>query len=289
MILAHTDPKHIQRLARRLSSFSDVFIHIDSSVDIELFKEGLNDLNVYFLEKRFHCEWGGGGNAVEAEIALLEFAQKNKRYERFVFLQGADYPIKSNQYIQQFYEKNINVEYIRACNCTLSDDPYFYEKCRYYLYPNHRNLIKKVHDKVIRYFRICLKNGKIYDGKMTYDVFWGTAQWSITGDFAEYVVAFFRNNPEFNRWFLHSFPADELYFCTVIMNSEFRERTLSGGPEPARRGLANWRNLHYFEYSDSVRIFTDSDYQLLKNCKELYARKVNTEKSKKLLDMLDDG
>lgn len=60
LILAHTDPKHIQRLARRLSSFSDVFIHIDSSVDIELFKEGLNDLNVYFLEKRFHCEWGGG-------------------------------------------------------------------------------------------------------------------------------------------------------------------------------------------------------------------------------------
>lgn len=166
MILAHTDPKHIQRLARRLSSFSDVFIHIDSSLDIELFKEGLNDLNVYFLEKRFHCEWGG--NAVEAEIALLEFAQKNKRYERFVFLQGADYPIKSNQYIQQFYEKNINVEYIRACNCTLSDDPYFYEKCRYYLYPNHRNLIKKVHDRVIRYFRICLKNGK-----MTYDVLGG--------------------------------------------------------------------------------------------------------------------
>ena len=132
LILAHRDPIHIKRLAIKLSKYADVFIHIDMNSNIDDFKSDVSHIsNVYFLEKRLHCDWGGW-NAVNAEIYLIETALAIKKYDRFVLLQGADYPIKSSQQIISFFTQNKNTEFIRGCCCTTSTEPYFYYKCRYY-------------------------------------------------------------------------------------------------------------------------------------------------------------
>ena len=46
-------------------------------------------------------------------------------------------------------------------------------------------------------------------------------------------------------------------------------------------------NLHYFEYPDLIKVFTEEDYDFLikKDC--LFIRKTTTEKSSILLDMID--
>ena len=288
LILAHSDPEHIKRLARRLSMFSDVYIHIDKNIDIIPFKMILEEgENISFLENRYHCEWGGW-NSIPAEIALLKAALDKFNYDRFVFLQGGDYPIKSNEYIIDYFEKHPTVEFIRACNCSHAKDKYLYGKCRYYVYPNNRNILKRIHDKVIRLLDIKMRSGIIKDGDEEYDVYWGSAQWAITNEFARYVVNFYESHPKFNRWFYHAFPADEMYFQTVLMNSKFRCNSTSHGPEAEKRGLVNWRNLHYFEYEGAIRVFEENDFELLKHKKELYARKLNTEKSGKLYFLLDN-
>ena len=79
-----------------------------------------------------------------------------------------------------------------------------------------------------------------------------------------------------------------MYFATVVMNSPFAASTAAGGPEPAQKGLVNWRNLHYFEYPGSIRVYEEKDLPFILNLPELYIRKVNTAQSTALLDRLDE-
>ena len=48
---------------------------------------------------------GGGWNAVVAEMKLLELALNSGSYDRIVFLQGADYPLKTDIEIYNFFLK----------------------------------------------------------------------------------------------------------------------------------------------------------------------------------------
>ena len=288
LILAHIDADHIKKLVKRLIIFSDVFIHIDANSNIDEFKSDLKQYeNCYFLEDRHHCEWGGI-NAVRAELKLIKMALEKGDYNRLVFLQGADYPLKSNREIIDFFKTNSSVEFIRACCVTDEADTYFYDKCRYYLFYNNKNFIKKIFNKITRCFHIKLRDGYIRDGKEKYRVFWGSAQWALTGNCAKYILDFYENHLQFNKWFYHAFPADELYIQTVVMNSPYRDKTLYRGPESPKRGLSNWRNLHYFEYlPGKIRIFTDKDFEYLHTRSELYIRKVNSNDSSRLIEMFD--
>lgn len=290
LILAHKDPQHVGRLARRLSAFSDIFIHVDSrSNDYEFKNETRNLKNCNYVLERVHCPWGGW-NAVIAEMKLLELTLNSGSYDRIVFLQGADYPLKTDSEIFNFFLKNKNTEFVRACCCTGVDHSYFHEKCRYILFYNKKSILYKIVNKITRLLRLKLRDGWIHEDDKKYQVYWGSAQWAITNKCAEYILDFYKNHTIFNKWFLRAFPSDELYVPTVVMNSKFTNSTTTGGPEPSKPGLTNWRNLHYFEYLPSfIKVFTERDFIDLSSKKELYLRKVNSYKSGRLLDMLDEN
>jgi hypothetical protein len=287
LILAHKDPEHIQRLARVLSQFSDVFIHIDLKVDESIFRTGLElDPNVFFTEKRIKCYWGGW-SLVEATMVLLKKALKNN-YDRYVLLQGLDYILKSPTQIIDFFSQKNEIEFIRGCNISESKDWYFTQKCRQLWFFDNRNIFYRIYNNLNNILRINLRNGRIYDDK-NYCVFYGSAQWALTNSCAKYITEFHDHHPRFNRWFKYALCPDELYFHTIILNSEYRLKTLAGGPEKEIRGLVNWRNLHYFEYPKQIRIFTESDLDFLIGRKELYIRKVTSSESGKLLNRLDNS
>ena len=290
LIIAHEDPEHINRLSSRLSLISDVYIHIDKKKNLESFRALNTKENVYFIPERESIRWGGW-NSVVAEINLLKTAMQKEKYDRVVLLQGADYPIKSNKEIVNFFENHADTEFVRGCNCTTSRDFYFRMRCRsFWLHNNfgETSLIRKVWNRLTQGLHIELRSGYATGDGVRHEVFWGAAQWALTGACAKFVVDFYENHPKYNHWYYHSFPADELYFTTVIMNSDFAKKTTFSGPEKEIRGLENWRNLHYFEYlPGKIRTFTIDDYAEIMKRKDLYVRKVNTRDSKGLLDMLD--
>ena len=288
LILAHKDPQHVGRLARRLSAFSDVFIHVDSkSNDYEFKNETQNLENCNYVSERVHCSWGGW-NAVVAEMKLLELALNSGSYDRIVFLQGADYPLKTDIEIYNFFLKYKNTEFVRACCCTGVNHPAFYNKCRYILFYNKKNIFYKIANKLTRLFKLKLRDGWIHEDDKKYMVYWGSAQWAITSKCAEYILFFYKNHTIFNKWFLRAFPSDELYVPTVVMNSKFINFTTTGGAEPPNPGLPHWRNLHYFEYLPGhIKVFTEKDFASLSNRQELYVRKVDSCESGRLLDLLD--
>lgn len=286
LILAHTDPKHIVRLSKKLADFSDVYIHVDANANIEEYQKSLQNYeNIYFLGNRVHCGWETW-NAVQATLNLMRVAMSNEKYDRLTFLQGLDYPLKSPNQITEFYNKNENIEFIRACCISFSKDYYMSQKCCQYWFRNHSNKLQDYFSKLEKRTKWKFRSGIIFDDQK-YKVYWGSAQWSLTGKCADYILEFHDNHPKFNKWFYYSFPVDELYFATIVHNSKFSDYTLAGGSEPEKEKLVNWRNLHYFEYPDQIRIYEKKDYDYLTNLSELYVRKTTTKQSTELLDMID--
>lgn len=288
LILCHIDPKHIARLANKISSENQhVYIHVDLESDIEQFKAEINNNNyVKFIKKRVKAYWGGF-SAVKATINLMEAATQEENYDRFILLQGLDYPIVSNQDIMDFFERYKQVEFIRACNTTKSNDFKLYSKSKMFWFFDKKNFWRKCLNKINTTIKLKTRKGYIISNEKRYDVYWGCAQWALTGNCVNYILDFYDKNKKFNNYFKYVFPADETYFHSIVFNSIYANKTTNKGPEEENRELVNWRNLHYFEYPNHIRIFNENDYEFLKKQNCLFVRKTTTKDSTKLLDLID--
>ena len=104
LILAHNTPNHMQKLISSLSSDSSTFfIHIDKKSNIKDFNKIVGN-NITFTKSRISVFWGEFSQ-VEAILVLIRTAMSNAiKFDRFVLLSGADYPVKTFKYIEDLFE-----------------------------------------------------------------------------------------------------------------------------------------------------------------------------------------
>lgn len=300
MELCHSDPAVVERVADRLTENEnfDIYVHLDAKVDIAPFEAALSRISrVFFIRNRKKVYWGGY-NAVEATIELLRAAlDSNRDYDYFVLLQNLDYPIRSNEYIENFFEQKAGKEFIRGCRIAKSKDWHYARKYRLY---NKRDddfyiTAKSTLKRYLRYLRMLLCsvttihfNGVIKENDGIFEIYYGAAQWAITQVCARFMVRFAEDHPSFNKKMMHIQFPDEEYFHTIVHNSVFKYRCVRYD-EPEKRWLVNWRNLHYFEYPREVTVFDEKDFDKIMQQDALFVRKVRTGISDRLMDMIDDA
>jgi hypothetical protein len=130
-------------------------------------------------------------------------------------------------------------------------------------------------------------NGVIKENGVSYDLYYGAAQWAVTRELAEYLVKFYDTHPRFNKIMEHVQFPDEEYFHTIVHNSQFKYKCVKYD-EPVQRWLVNWRNLHYYEYpKGGVTVFTEADYDKIMAEDVLFVRKVRAGVSDGLMDKID--
>lgn len=114
LIIAHENPGRLKNLIQKLSApWVSIYIHIDAKVDIEPFRPLQNLKNVTLLEDtRIKVYWGGWSQ-VEATLAIMRIALKQKRHDRLVLMSGSCYPLFSQEYIRSFFKGN-NLEYLSS-------------------------------------------------------------------------------------------------------------------------------------------------------------------------------
>lgn len=296
--LCHCDPDVVARVANKLTQNKnfDMYIHVDKKSDMTPFKEKLagND-QVYFIENRQKVYWGGY-NAIEATFELLRTALRSeKKYDYFFLLQNLDYPVRSNAYIEEFFQRHNGTEFIRGCKIAKTKDWHYASKYKIYnerdddFYITNRLKLRKY----MRYIRLALMsastvgfNGVIKENGKMYDIHYGAAQWAITRQSAEYIVEFEKSHPKFNRIMKHIQFPDEEYFHTIVHNSEFKYKCMKYD-EPEQRWLVNWRNLHYFEFPKTVTVFDEEDFEKIMKQDVLFVRKVRSGVSEQLMDLID--
>ncbi|MDW8852242.1 beta-1,6-N-acetylglucosaminyltransferase [Flavobacterium sp. MMLR14_040] len=299
LIQAHGDPENLLRLINALDDNNDFFIHIDKKSDITPFYELLKAKNnVFFLEgqKRIKVYWGGFSQ-VEATLNLIEECliqnDINKEdYLKVILISGSDYPIKSTAEFKEYLVDLKEVNFIRGMNVTEANTKKYNYCLRNYLFFDFF-LINKT---ITRFSRKTLnilgstifkKPNYVLDNQgKRLDIFHGSSWWALNIDVVQYIAAYSKEHTTLKKYFRYSLASDEKYFHTIFFNSGFSKTNIYKGAEPYIPATSAFANLHIIDTSLS-KWFDEKDFDIIKTSEKFFVRKVSTQKSQKLLDIID--
>ena len=277
LIMAHNEFDLLKKLITTLDyENNDLFIHIDEKVesfDFESIKNIFKKSNIYLVRSRINIHWGGY-TQIQGELNLLKEATQKKDYEYIHLLSGVDFPIKTNEYIHQFFNKNKGKEFIsfdienQEKEETLSRVKYFYP---FQDKMNRDNvLLRKVQSAFVKLQKIIgINRLKKYGANL--QVKKGMNWFSITGELAKYVLL---QEKEIKKMYQYGLCVDELFLQTIVWNSPFKENITNN-------------TMRYIDWKrGNPYVFQEDDFKELMATDKLFARKFSYAKSPKIIDKL---
>ena len=274
LIIAHNNFEILEKLLKLLDDErNDIYIHIDKKTKNFNFKY-LNNIckksNIKFI-KRSKVYWGGYSQ-VQCEINLLKESTKIY-HEYYHLLSGVDLPIKTQDYIHDYFNKNRGIEFIR-----FETEYWNYKRVssihllnNYYKSNNAmKEYIYKLVDKKIS--KLLNNDGFDYTRKFNYTFKKGDNWFSITHDAAKYVCS---NERLIKNMFKYSLCGDEHFLHTILYNSKFKDNI---SYDNCLREIDWQRGCPY--------IYKAEDYNLLMESKNLFARKFDYKTDKNIIEKI---
>ena len=279
LIIAHKFDYTLKKLLTVIDDTrNDIYIHMDKKCKNFNTNDIINMLlysNVYFVD-RTSVSWGAY-SLVNAKILLLKYACSNNKYQYYHFLSGQDLPIKNQDYIHNFFNKNNGYEFINFESSVFN----YYDRVKY-IYPFREKAGKKKNifrffelfflniQKIINFTNPFIKNIKFQKG----------SNWcSITDSFARYVIS---NEKWLKKVFSKSFICDELIFQTLIINSSFNEKIFDKNFDDNMVS-----NMRYIDWNrGNPYVWKKEDYNELINSNVLFARKFDSEIDREIIDKI---
>lgn len=289
LLLVHSNPLLLKRTIAALSSERCAFfVHVDAKSDARAFASTGGE-NVFILRERLPVYWGEFSQ-VDATLLLLRQAlAAPEGYERFVFVQGSTYPIRSGRYIQRFLAANADAEFINATRMPAPGYPL--SKINTIRYPSDEPVRRTVTKALAkaglaqRDYRQHLRGLEPYAGH---------ACWALSRAACQHLVDASVSHPFLADYLRNTFAPDESYFHTIFGNSPFRARarkaffyadwSTSKGDHPL---MVNERHLSLFEANEKLwiedewgagemlfaRKFSDARLDLVDRVDEIVRRK----------------
>lgn len=269
LILAHKNPKQVAALIESLKHPAfDFYVHVDKKTDIEPFQLVLTAQNVHLVEKRAKIYWGEWGTI---QATLNGFAAiLPKGYDYINVISGQDFPIKSAEFIYQYFCERRGAEFI-TCDPIKGG--------------NWGDVSSRVQDYHFINWRIPGKHSlgklatKLFPKRkfpLNYEIV-GRANWfALTTEAVKYTLNFLEANPEVSQYFKYCWGADEFIFSTIIYNSALKNKIQN--------------NLIYVDWSGAdighSRLLEAQDLANLECSEKLFARKFDLENNPPMLAML---
>lgn len=229
LIMAHNEFGILNTLMSLIDDErNDIFLHIDRKVKVmpELYQPKFSRL--FFTPVRCDVRWGDV-EFVHAEMCLFRAAYEEGDYQYFHLLSGVDMPIKTQDYIHDFFDKHNGKEFIGFSALTdFVKGDIERKRRRYYFLMrwNYRTSFvpkwKVTLAKIIRHAALKIQDILHMDrgNELTFRTGYNWA--SLTGDAVKYLL----DNEDFiNRRFAHTTCSDEMYKQSLLISSPvFRER-----------------------------------------------------------------
>ena len=274
LIIAHNDFYILEKLLMLLDDErNDIYIHIDKKVksfNLEYFQRICSKSHIKFI-KRIKVYWGGYSQ-VQCELNLLKEASKNN-YEYYHLLSGVDLPIKTQNYIHDYFNKNKGTEFIRFMKNgwdynRVSKVHLINDYCR----ANNKFLARfyivfnKIANKFIN------KNNYDRTKKFNYKFQKGDNWFSITNECVKYILS---SKNLIRKMFKYSNCPDEHFIQTLIYNSKFKNNI---SYDTCLREIDWNRGCPY--------VFKLEDYDILMKSENLFARKFDSNQDRNIIDKI---
>lgn len=277
LIIAHNEFWLLEQLIKVLDDKrNDIFIHFDKKL-VSYPTITTTYAGVYILNNRVDVRWGDV-SMVEAEYALFETATQQDKYAYYHLLSGVDLPLKSQDEIHSFFDKNQGKEFIGFSQYDYKNEVNR-KVCRYHLFPldfrpsnQPVSIVKRIIRALflrIQYVLRIERNKNIVFKKGT--------QWiSITDEFVRYILSQKTNTLRIYR---NTFCSDEIFVQTLCWNSGFRKNIYNTTDEAlgCMRKIG-WRNAQLINW-------TEEDYDEIMKSEMLFARKF-TQENKGIIDKI---
>lgn len=282
MIMAHHRFDILAELLKDLDDErNDIFLHVDiksKDVPVKYLNGLVRDATLVWVD-RMNVHWGGYSQ-IKCVLKLLETATLSGYHSYYHFMVGVEFPLKSQDYIHDFFCKHKGYEFIGFDN----HDSKYVERIRYYHifneYARNNNFFQKVLNK-IRIAFVAIQKGFKVDISKKYNIVFkkGNANWSITHNLAMYIV---EKKEQINRIYRHSFCGDEVFIHTLVYNSIFWEKVY----EPSDEYLSSMR---ITTWENTNNRFYVKDFYLLIGSGRLFARKIDGEDAIQLINMIKNS
>lgn len=271
LILAHKNWHQLATLIRMLDhERNDIYVHVDAKAtdfNPRDFSDIVKKSRLIFLPGRFKVNWGGV-SIMRAELALLKEAYANGPYLYYHLLSGMDLPIKSQDYIHDFFDAHAGTEFISLWEFKKST----YSRFRYYtIFPEGEGRFRtRIINHIFKGLQMAV--GHRINRDVTFA--FGSQWFSITNDLARYVID---HEQWLERVFRHTSTCDEIFLQTLVVNSPFRDKLYR--PTPLKNQKEpDMANARFIDWSrgESIRhpwTFRADDIDLLKSVPHLWARK----------------
>lgn len=216
LIEAHKYDLCFKSLLRLLDdSRNDIYIHMDAKCrdyDKEAVEKSTEKSKVYHIE-RSNITWGGFSQ-IRAELSLLNKAVEGGPYLYYHLLSGQDLPIKTQDQIHHFFELNEGKEFVRY------HYPDFRFRERVGLYHLFQDRLGRNNSCLLnRLFLFSQKKIGINRNRDC-DFYKGTNWFSITDDFARYIIA---HEGWVRKVFKYTLCCDEVFIQTLLMMSPYKD------------------------------------------------------------------
>lgn len=274
LIIAHEDYAVLKLLLTMLDdSRNDIYLHIDKNAD-ELFQQvkdfKTKHANFYLLQNRINVYWGDISQ-IKVEYLLFETAYNNYPYAYYHLLSGVDLPLKNQDYIHTFFQKNSGKEFVGFWNDKHHVRDMNRKVSRYYFFMHYyKNKKHVLHKPTSLYRNTALLVQKIirYKRKHNFKFKKGGNWVSITHDFCGYLLQ--TKNKVLKR-FRFTLCPDEIFLQTILWNSPFRKNIYN--VDNAQIGcmrLIDWQR-------GKPYVWQDEDFDELISSDALFARKFSSQ------------
>jgi hypothetical protein len=268
IVSAYQLPGQLERLLRRLAAPDVHFaVHVDRKTRRAVYQEMVartRDLDVVFL-RRHVSHWGGFGHVRTTLKGIDHFVtERGVAFDYAVLLTGQDYPLRSPAAIAGVLGGASGRSFMN--HWPLPYAPW-----------GARGGMDRIEDwHLVTYGRRHLALPLHRRLPLALAPYGGGAYWCLARAVIDYVHAFVHANPDYVRFFGHVLIPDELFFQTIIMNSELR-------------GSIENDNLRFLDWSRDPRpaVLVQKDLPALLSSHKLFARKFDERIDSSILDLLD--
>ena len=276
LITAYHDFSQLQQLVDYFDSDFELFIHIDRRCELPDLRSTHSNLHVFH---RYRVPWGSV-NHLHAILLLMREAHRYSDLEYFHLVTGSDYPVPAIHIFKTFCEEHRCNNYIEFFPLPRSswDGEGGLERIRYrwlqpWLRPSphgtagYRLTINCV--KLQRKLGL-LRPFNYFDGKL----FGGGTYWSMGREAISFAIDYLDAHPDYLRRFRQTKIAEEICLPTLWANSGL---PLTNAP---------LRYINWGADGFAPRVLTEADHDRIVASGALFARKMQSGTSDRLIQML---
>ena len=267
-IICHRNTNILRTSIQTLASDNDIYLHVDKKANIVDFDEYKNDVS--FIKERIDVRWGRYPQ-IESMLVLLNEARK-KNYDYICLLSGDDLPLKSSIEIRDFFDENRGKEFIgiqKDFDEAQLENRLKYEYTSNLSLKKDKNILEKSIILIQKKLKLTALN-KYY--KLLPSLYKGANWFCLSKDLINYIFDYLEENRWYKSAFAKSCCGDEIFFQTIVMNSDYRDRIYHYDIESDDNRMA-LRYIDWVSGPEYPKILNEDDFSNIKKSDCLFGRK----------------